>query len=64
MLLIGLDLAWGEKNSDGLCFIRYDADRRRARLLGYDYPHGDLALVAAITGRLRPDEIMPAPLQA
>jgi len=56
MLLIGLDLAWGEKNSDGLCFIRYDVARRRARLLGYDYPQGDLALVAAITGRLRPDE--------
>lgn len=56
MLLIGLDLAWGEKNSDGLCFIRYDADRRQASLLGYDYPQGDLALIAAITGRLRPDE--------
>ena len=56
MLLIGLDLAWGEKNSDGLCFIRYDVARRRARLLGYDYPQGDLSLVAAITGHLRPDE--------
>ena len=56
MLLIGLDLAWGEKNSDGLCFIRYDVAQRRARLLGYDYPHGDLALVAAITGHLRADE--------
>lgn len=56
MLLIGLDLAWGEKNSDGLCFIRYDVAQRRAHLLGYDYPHGDLALVAAITGRLRSDE--------
>ena len=54
MLLIGLDLAWGEKNSDGVCLIRYD--RRRARLLGYSYPHGDAALIAAIAPHLQPDE--------
>ncbi len=64
MLLIGLDLAWGEKNSDGVCFIRYDAARRRARLLGYDYPQGDRALVAAITGQLRPDEPALAAIDA
>jgi predicted RNase H-like nuclease len=54
MLLIGLDLAWGEKNSDGVCLIRYA--RRRARILGYAYPHGDDALIAALVPHLKPDE--------
>ena len=54
MLLIGLDLAWGEKNSDGICLIRYA--RRRARVLGYAYPHGDAAVIAAIAAHLRTDE--------
>jgi predicted RNase H-like nuclease len=56
MLLVGIDLAWGDKNSDGGCFIRHDVAQRRARLLGYAYPHGDAALVAAITPHLRADE--------
>jgi predicted RNase H-like nuclease len=56
MLLVGIDLAWGDKNSDGVCFIRHDVAQRRARLLGYAYPHGDAALVAAITPHLRADE--------
>lgn len=54
MLLIGLDLAWGEKNSDGVCLIRYA--RRRARILGYAYPHGDVSLIAALGSHLQPDE--------
>jgi len=54
MLLIGLDLAWGEKNSDGVCLIRYA--RRRAHVLGYAYPHGDVSLIAALGSHLQPDE--------
>ena len=52
MLIIGLDLAWGEKNSDGVCLIRYDPVARRARVLGYAYPQGDAALVAALAPHL------------
>ena len=46
MLLAGIDLAWGEKNSDGVCFLRY-VDRR-ATVLGYHHVHGDDALLQAI----------------
>ncbi len=54
MLLAGIDLAWGEKNSDGVCLIRLSG--RRARILGYAYPRGDAALVAALAPHLRADE--------
>lgn len=56
MLLIGLDLAWGEKNSDGVCVLRYDPLARRARVLGYAYSHGDAALVATLAPHLRAGE--------
>lgn len=46
MLLAGIDLAWGEKNSDGVCLIRYA--NREASILGYHYVHGDDALMQAI----------------
>lgn len=56
ILLAGIDLAWGEIKSDGVCFITYDQHRRRARLTGYAYPHGDYALSAAIAARLAPGQ--------
>jgi predicted RNase H-like nuclease len=49
MLLVGIDLAWGEKNSDGVCFLRYED--ARATVLGYDYPHGDEALLQSFCDR-------------
>lgn len=51
MLIVGIDLAWGEAKSDGVCFIR--RRREAAWVEGYAYPQGDDALVAAIV------EIMP-----
>ncbi len=54
ILLAGIDLAWGEKKSDGVCFISYDPKRGVARLAGYAYPQGDDALVAALAARLAP----------
>jgi predicted RNase H-like nuclease len=43
MLVVGIDLAWGEKKSDGICFI--EANRSASRVRGYEYPHGDFALL-------------------
>ena len=50
MLIAGIDLAWGEKKSDGVCFLRYS--RGRARMAGYAYPQGDDALLSAIRAQL------------
>jgi predicted RNase H-like nuclease len=52
ILLAGVDLAWGERMADGVCFVRYEGARRRARLDGYAYPQGDDALVAEAGRRL------------
>jgi predicted RNase H-like nuclease len=54
ILLAGIDLAWGEKMSDGVCFAAYDPKRKKARLTGYAYPQGDDALAALIAARLAP----------
>jgi predicted RNase H-like nuclease len=54
ILIAGIDLAWGEKKHDGVCFAAYDPKRRRARLAGYAYPQGDDALVASLAERLPP----------
>jgi predicted RNase H-like nuclease len=48
MFIVGIDLAWGEKKSDGVCCI--EANRFRAKVRGYAYPQGDEALL----GFLRP----------
>ncbi len=52
MLIAGIDLAWGEKNGDGLCLVDYRpaAGRRaaRARVLAHDHVFGDAALLAAL----------------
>lgn len=47
MLLVGVDLAWGDKKRDGVCFI--EANRRAARVSGFAYPQGDDELIASIT---------------
>lgn len=46
MLIVGLDLAWGEKKPDGVCVIA--ATRRRAHVQGFVYPHGDRMLLAQL----------------
>ncbi len=50
MLIMGVDLAWGEKKSDGVCFI--DAGRRGSRVLGFAYPQGDDELIDTIQSAL------------
>jgi predicted RNase H-like nuclease len=46
VLIIGIDLAWGEKKADGVCFI--EAHRNGSRVAGYAYPKGDDALLESI----------------
>jgi predicted RNase H-like nuclease len=48
MLIVGIDLAWGENKSDGVCFIRYRRASREAWVDGFAYPQGDDALMVAI----------------
>ena len=44
MNILGVDLAWGEKKSDGLCL--FEVSRQRTCVRAIDYTHGDEALVA------------------
>ena len=46
VLLIGVDLAWGEKKHDGVCFL--DWDGRRGTVCGFTYPQGDRELREAV----------------
>lgn len=46
MLLVGVDLAWGDRKPDGVCVI--EATRRAARVARFAYPQGDDMLVAAL----------------
>ena len=46
MLLIGIDLAWGEKKSDGVCII--EANRSTSRVMAYAYPQGDEELLSVL----------------
>jgi predicted RNase H-like nuclease len=46
VLLVGVDLAWGEKKHDGVCFLEWDG--KRGRVAGFAYPQGDRDLLAAI----------------
>lgn len=52
MLIAGIDLAWGEKNGDGLCLVEYRpaAERRaaHARVLEHNHVFGDEALLGAL----------------
>lgn len=49
VLLVGVDLAWGEKKHDGVCFLEWDG--RKGRVAGFSYPHGDRELLDAIKNR-------------
>jgi predicted RNase H-like nuclease len=42
VLLIGIDLAWGEKKHDGVCFLEWDG--KRGAVAGFAYPQGDREL--------------------
>ncbi|MBI4546473.1 MAG: DUF429 domain-containing protein [Ignavibacteriae bacterium] len=42
-LIIGIDLAWGNKKPDGVCFMR--ANKRSAHVDGFAYPQGDSTLI-------------------
>ena len=46
MTVMGIDLAWGERNPDGYCVIRGTA--RTARVAEWNLVHGDTALLATI----------------
>ena len=43
VLLIGVDLAWGEKKHDGVCFLEWNG--RIGSVLGFGYPQGDKELM-------------------
>ena len=49
VLFIGVDLAWGEKKHDGVCFLEWDG--KRGRVVGFGYPQGDRELLAAVRER-------------
>lgn len=50
MLIIGIDLAWGEKKSDGVCFV--EATDSTAVVRGFSYPRGDDELIASLQSML------------
>jgi len=43
VLLVGVDLAWGEKKHDGVCLM--DWDGKRGTVVGFAYPQGDRELL-------------------
>ncbi len=45
-LLIGVDLAWGEKMHDGVCFVELEGVG--GRVVGFGYPQGDRDLMKLI----------------
>ncbi|MFM8654097.1 MAG: DUF429 domain-containing protein [Verrucomicrobiota bacterium] len=51
VLLVGVDLAWGEKKHDGVCFLEWDG--KRGRVAGFAYPQGDRELWEAIQERMK-----------
>jgi len=51
VLLIGLDLAWGEKMHDGVCFVELDGVG--GRVVGFGYPQGDRDLMKLIGETIR-----------
>ncbi|MBI2620176.1 MAG: DUF429 domain-containing protein [Ignavibacteriales bacterium] len=50
MLIIGIDLAWGDRKSDGVCFL--EAGHRDAAVSGYAYPRGDDELLRELSPRV------------
>jgi predicted RNase H-like nuclease len=53
-LIAGIDLAWGERMSDGVCLIGLKEGRAQVR--GFAYPHGDDALMDLLSQARRPGE--------
>ncbi|NBQ64372.1 MAG: DUF429 domain-containing protein [Verrucomicrobia bacterium] len=51
VLLVGIDLAWGEKNRDGVCFLEWDG--WKGVVAGFAYPQGDGDLLASIRENAR-----------
>ena len=64
VLLIGIDLAWGEKKHDGVCFLEWDG--KRGAVAGFAYPQGDRELreevVRASRGKLSVFVTVDAPI--
>lgn len=58
MLIAGVDLAWGERQGDGVCLVRlHSRTPECAEVVLHTHQHGDDALVQTLTSRLnRPDE--------
>ena len=46
MLLIGIDLAWGDRKPDGVCCI--EAGSQGARIHSFAYPQGDIELLRVV----------------
>ena len=57
MRLVGIDLAWGERNGDGLCLLEA-SQRGEARIVETAHVFGDAALLGWLEARLPP---APAP---
>ncbi|MFM6170907.1 MAG: hypothetical protein ACKPB4_01965, partial [Sphaerospermopsis kisseleviana] len=51
VLLVGVDLAWGEKKHDGVCFLEWDG--KRGCVAGFAYPQGDRELWDVILEKAR-----------
>ena len=50
MLIVGIDLAWGDRKPDGVAFIK--STRRSGRVLGFAYPRGDGELLDLLKPKL------------
>jgi len=50
-VIIGIDLAWGNKKSDGVCII--ETNRVQATVKKFAYPHGDDELLACVQTELK-----------
>ena len=50
MLIVGIDLAWGDKKPDGVAFIK--STGRSGRVLGFAYPRGDDELMEVLRPKL------------
>ncbi len=46
VLLVGVDLAWGEKKHDGVCFLEWDG--KRGAVAGFAFPRGEGELLGAL----------------
>jgi len=51
VLLIGVDLAWGEKKHDGVCLLEWEGGK--GRVAGFGYPQGDKELMDMVCEQAR-----------